>query len=95
MILKEQEKYLICDDFHELMNIHETIDRLDVAEVLLHHLLFRKETRWPGWQTRTDYPQKDKDYDCFVNSRKNLTDNTIIMLKRPYEQIVPGDRLKP
>ncbi len=95
LILKEQEKYLICDDFHELMNIHETIDRLDVAEVLLHHLLFRKETRWPGWQTRTDYPQKDKDYDCFVNSRKNLTDNTIIMLKRPYEQIVPGDRLKP
>lgn len=95
LILKTQEKYLICNDFHELMNIHETIDRLDVAEVLLHHLLFRKETRWPGWQTRTDYPQKDENYDCFVNSKKNLTDNTIIMLKRPYEQIVSGDRLKP
>lgn len=94
-ILQEQEQYLICNDFHELMNIHETIDRLDVAEALLQHLLFRRETRWPGWQTRTDYPERNPAYDCFINSRKNLLTGKIEVFKRPYQQLVQGDRLRP
>ena len=52
-----------CVGALELMLAHEVIDRLDVAEVLIHHLKFRRETRWPGWQTRMDYPQIDPDLD--------------------------------
>lgn len=86
--LKEQEKYLYCDNFHDLMNIHETIDRLDVAEVLIEHLLYRRETRWPAWQTRTDFPDKDETFNCFVNSVRNPETGEIKVFKRPYEQLV-------
>ncbi|MFZ5754335.1 MAG: FAD-binding protein, partial [Bacillota bacterium] len=94
-MLQEQTKYLVAEDLHELMKAHEVMDLLDVAEVLIHHLLFRKETRWPGWQTRTDYPQVDENLDCFVNSRRNKETGEVEVFTRPYEQIVPGNRLSP
>lgn len=94
-LMKDQVKYLYAQNLHELMLAHEMIDRLDVAEVLIHHLKYRKETRWPGWQTRLDYPQKDTRLDCFVNSRFNPVSGEVEMFTRPYEQIVSGDRLKP
>jgi len=94
-MLKNQTQYLVAQDLHELMLAHEVIDRLDVAEVLIHHLLFRRETRWPGWQTRMDYPEVNPELDCFVNSRKNPTTGEIEMFTRPYEQMIPGDRLRP
>lgn len=94
-MMKEQVQYLIAEDLHELMEAHEIIDRLDVAEVLVHHLSYREETRWPGWQTRADFPEKnDEKFDCFVNSRYNQATGEIEMFTRPYEQIIPGDRLK-
>jgi adenylylsulfate reductase subunit A len=93
--LKEQTKYLISSDFHEMMEAHEVIDRLDVAMTLINHLLFREETRWPGWQTRTDFPEKDDtQFDCFVNSRYNPETDTVEMITRKYNQIICGDRLK-
>ncbi|WP_027719276.1 adenylyl-sulfate reductase subunit alpha [Desulfovirgula thermocuniculi] len=95
-ILKDQTKYLIARDLHELMEAHEVIDRLDVAEVLVHHLLFREETRWPGWQNRVDFPERDDSrFDCFVNSRRDPKTGKIEVFTRPYEQIVPGDRYRP
>jgi len=94
-ILKDQIKYLVAADLHELMEAHEVIDRIDVAEVLVHHLMYREETRWPGWQTRTDFPEKDNErFDGFVNSRFDPDSKTIQVFMRPYVQTVPGDRLK-
>ena len=55
-------------DSHELMLAHEVVDRVDVAKVLVAHLIARKETRWPGFQTRQDYPDSDERYGHFVNS---------------------------
>ncbi|MEW6661478.1 MAG: adenylyl-sulfate reductase subunit alpha [Bacillota bacterium] len=94
-ILKDQTKYLVASDLHELMSAHEVLDRLEVAEVLVHHLLFRRETRWPGWQTRMDYPEVDPSLDCFVNSQKDRETGEIKVFTRPYVQVVPGDRTKP
>ena len=49
------------------MQAMETIDRVDVAEAVVHHLKARKETRWAGWQTRSDYPERDDArFDCFI-----------------------------
>lgn len=93
--MKDQVKFLFAKDLHELMLAHEVIDRLDVAEVLIYHLKFRKETRWPGWQTRMDYPEIDEALDCFVNSRLNREIGEIELFTRPYEQVVSGDRFKP
>ena len=53
--LKNQVKYLTAGDLHELMNCHEVIDRIDVARVLVKHLQYRKETRWPAYQSNLDY----------------------------------------
>jgi len=87
MSLKKQIKYLKADNFHELMNCHEVIDRIDVARVLIHHLLYRKETRWPIYQTRTDYPDRDdENWLKFVNSK--LINDSIVIYERPYKKIV-------
>ena len=94
-MLQDQVKLLYAKDLHDLMGAHEVIDRLDVAEVLTHHLKFRKETRWKGWQTRSDYPDMDPKFDCFVESKRNKETGEIETFTRPYEQIVPGDRYKP
>jgi adenylylsulfate reductase subunit A len=94
-MLRSQVQYLKAGDLHDLMAVHEVIDRIDVAEVLCHHLRFRKETRWQGWQTRSDYPEVDPAYDCHVESRKNLATGEIETFTRPYEQLVAGDRYKP
>lgn len=92
--LKSQVQYLQAEDFHQLMNCHEVIDRIDVAEVLIHHLLYRKETRWPAYQTRTDYPNlDDRKWLIFVNSR--LEDDGVKINERPYQQMVAGDRYVP
>lgn len=91
-ILQDQTKYLFAKDLHDLMSAHEVMDRLDVAEVLIHHLKYRKETRWPGWQTRMDYPEADPSLDCFVESKRNPATGQIEVFTRPYEQIIPGDR---
>ncbi len=86
--LKDQTKYLITKDLHELMLAHEVKDRIDVAEVLVHHLRYRKETRWPGFQTRPDYPERDdKNWLKFVNSVKNRKTGEVEVYTRPYEPL--------
>ncbi len=87
-ILKDQVRYLVAGDMHELMKCHEVIDMLDVAEVLVHHLLYREETRWPGWQSRVDFPDRnDERFNCFVNSRRNPETGEIEMFTRPDEKL--------
>jgi adenylylsulfate reductase subunit A len=94
-MLRDQTRYLYAQDLHDLMSAHEVIDRLDVAETLVNHLKFRKETRWAGWQTRSDYPETDARLDCFVESKRNRQTGEVEVFTRPYEQIVPGDRFQP
>ena len=43
---------------YNLVEALECIDRVDVARVLVEHLIYRKETRWACYQTRLDYPKK-------------------------------------
>ena len=59
---------ITAEDEHALMLAHEVADRVDVAQVLVAHLLARKETRWPGFQSRQDFPESDRRYEHFINS---------------------------
>ncbi len=87
---------LVANDLHQLMKVHEIMDRVDVAQTLVEHLLHRRETRWPSYQTRIDYPERDDvNWLKFVNSRLDPKTGKIEVLTRPYEQIIPGDRYKP
>jgi adenylylsulfate reductase subunit A len=74
-------------DAHELMGAHEVADRLDVAEVLVAHLLARKETRWPGFQSRQDYPESDRRYEHFINSVRR-DDGTVRIVHRGLDGVL-------
>jgi len=61
--------HLKATEFHQLLEAHEIIDRIKVAQVLVEHLLYRKETRWLCYQSRIDYPKRDdQNWFKFVNS---------------------------
>jgi adenylylsulfate reductase subunit A len=79
-----------AENIHQLMNLHEVIDRVDVARVLVEHLLYRKETRWRCYQERVDYPKKDdKNWFKFVNSKYDQKLDKIEIIER--EHIRLGD----
>ena len=67
--LKEDSENLAAEDLHELMRCWENVQRMWQAEVHVHTILFREETRWPGYYFRTDFPTLDEDnWKCFVNA---------------------------
>lgn len=86
--IKEESSKLFGSNLHELMKCHEVVDRLDVAKVLIEHLLYRKETRWPVYQTRKDFPKKDdKNWLKFVNSVFDATTNKVKIIEREYKAL--------
>jgi adenylylsulfate reductase subunit A len=77
-----------ASDTHELMRAQDALDRILLARTLVEHLLARRETRWPCYQTRLDYPYRnDIEYKVFINSY--MKDDEIVVLKRelqpPYQ----------
>jgi adenylylsulfate reductase subunit A len=67
--LKADAAHLLARDFHELNLCREVRERIDIAGVVIAHLEARKETRWPAYQTRVDYPERDDNkWLCFLNS---------------------------
>lgn len=82
--LKDCTKDVAAVDNYTLVEALECIDRIDVARVLVEHLIYRKETRWACYQTRLDYPEKDDSrWLTFVNSVYNPTTDEIKMVERP------------
>ncbi len=67
--LKEDSEKLAAEDLHELMRCHENIQRMWQAETHVRTILFREETRWPGYYFRNDFPKLDEEnWKVFVNS---------------------------
>jgi adenylylsulfate reductase subunit A len=67
--LKEDSEKLAAQDLHELMRCHENIQRMWQAEVHVRTILFREETRWPGYYFRNDFPTLDEaNWRVFVNA---------------------------
>jgi len=80
-ILSGKIKNIHAANLHELMRTHEIKDRILLARVLVEHMLARKETRWPAYQTRLDFPvRNDIEYKAFINSE--LTDGKIKVFQR-------------
>lgn len=73
------------------MQAMETVDRVDVAEAVVHHLKARKETRWAGWQTRSDYPERDDaHFDCFIESRRDPATGEVSTFTRRMNRSSPA-----
>ena len=67
-MFREDLAHLAARNRHELMRCWEVVHRTWVGESHLRHLLYRKETRWPGYYYRSDYPDlDDANWRVFVN----------------------------
>jgi len=87
-MLKEDSANLAAEDLHELLRVWENVHRMWQAEAHLRTLLFREETRWPGYYFRTDLPTLDEDnWKVFANCKWNPGNGEWEMLKRDIHNI--------
>ncbi|HXK36556.1 MAG TPA: adenylyl-sulfate reductase subunit alpha [Candidatus Paceibacterota bacterium] len=86
--LKEDAEKLGAESLHELMRCWENIHRMYQAEAHVRSILFREETRWPGYYFRTDKPSMDnKNWLAFCNCVYNKDKNEWTMLKKPVKYL--------
>ena len=88
VMLKEDSEKLAAADLHELMRAWENTHRMWIAESHLRHIMFREESRFPGYYFRTDFPDMDEvNWKCFVNSVYDPKTNEWTMKKVPVANI--------
>ncbi len=86
-VLAEDSLKLGAEDLHELMRAWENIHRMWQAEAHVRTILFREETRWPGYYFRSDTPTMSADWKVFANCRWNPENGDWEMMKRPIHEI--------
>jgi len=86
--LKEDAEKLAAENSHELMRCWENIHRLWQAESHIRTMLFREETRWPGYYLRTDFPEMKEDWRCFANCRWDPANNSWNLEKKEIIDLV-------
>ena len=86
--LKEDSKHLAAENLHELMRCWENVHRMYQADAHMRSILFREETRWPGYYFRADKPNMDnKNWLAFCNCTYNKDTGEWQMIKRPVKYI--------
>ncbi len=89
-MLKEDAVHLAAEDLHELLRCWENHHRTVAAEAHARHILFREETRYPGYYYRGDFLAIDDDnWRCFTNSTYDKNTREWKVFKRDYHQIIP------
>ncbi|MFN3076894.1 MAG: adenylyl-sulfate reductase subunit alpha, partial [Alphaproteobacteria bacterium] len=87
--LKEDSANLRAKDLHELLRAWENYHRLRAAEAHLRHIMFREETRYPGFFYRADFPKMDDaNWKVFVNSKMNPDTGEWTLRKVPHVDMV-------
>ena len=87
--LKIDSKKMMARDLHELMRAWENYHRIYAGEAHLRHMLFRKETRYPGFYYNMDYNFVDEEnWKCFVNSRIDPATGEWTAFKREHKDLV-------
>lgn len=88
-LLRQDLHKMAARDLHDLLRCWEVWDRFWCASTHMQHLLFREETRWPGYYYRGDFPKIDEqNWHCFANSQYDTASNSWTMSKRPYVQVI-------
>ncbi len=86
--LKEDSLRLAASNTHELMRCWENIHRMWQAEAHVRTVLFREETRWPGYYFRSDKPKMDEEHwHVFANCRYDPGSGNWQMSTRPIYQL--------
>jgi adenylylsulfate reductase subunit A len=87
--LREDADKLAAENLHELMRCWENVHRMWQADAHLRTILFREETRWPGYYFRSDTPEMNQeDWKVFANCIYDSKTDSWEMLKRPIHQLV-------
>ena len=86
--LKEDSKKLSAQNLHELMRCWEGIHRTYQGEAHVRSILYRGETRWPGYYFRTDKPTMDNEnWLAFCNCKYDQSSGEWEMIKRPVKYL--------
>jgi adenylylsulfate reductase subunit A len=86
--LREDSEKLAAEDLHELMRCWENVQRMWQAEAHVRTMLFRQETRWPGYYFRADMPKMDQDnWLKFANCKCDPSSGEWEMISRPIYNI--------
>ncbi len=86
--LKEDATNLAAENLHELMRCWENVHRMYQADAHVRSILFREETRWPGYYFRSDKPDMDnKNWLAFCNCTYDKDSGEWTMIKRPVKYI--------
>jgi adenylylsulfate reductase subunit A len=89
-MLKEDATRLAARDLHELMRAWEQYHRILSGEAHLRHILFREESRYPGYYYRSDFLSiDDSKWRVFTISQYNKETNEWKFETEPYKQLVP------
>jgi len=87
-LLKEDSEKLAAKDLHELMRCWENVQRMWQAEAHVRTILYRQETRWPGYYFRADMPKMDEEkWRVFANCKYDPKSGEWEMISRPIYQI--------
>jgi len=88
-MLKEDLEHLGAEDLHQLQRAWELHHRVWTAESVTRHTLYRKETRWPGYYYRGDFPKlDDTDWHVFTASQYDTKTGEWHMSKLPVLHII-------
>ncbi|NLI30378.1 MAG: adenylyl-sulfate reductase subunit alpha [Nitrospiraceae bacterium] len=87
-LLKEDANKMAAANLHELLRCWENYHRILSVEAHARHILFREETRYPGYYYRGDFlPIDDTNWKCFVNSTYDAATDTYTLKKVPYKEL--------
>ena len=89
-MLKEDSAKLGAKNVYELERCWENVQRTWQAEAHMRTILFREETRWPGYYFRADKPTMDeKNWHCFANCKYDPKTGEWTMIKRDVVPLIP------
>jgi adenylylsulfate reductase, subunit A len=87
--LREDALKLAADGAHELTRCWENVHRMWQADSHIRTVLYREETRWPGYYFRADKPTMDEEnWKCFVNCKWDPATGEWDVFKRDVLSIV-------
>ena len=87
--LQEDLDHMGAEDLHQLQRAWELKHRTIASESVVHHTLFRKETRWPGYYYRGDHMKlDDENWHCLTLSHRDPESGEWTMEKAPVYHIV-------
>ncbi len=86
-MLYEDSKFLGAEGLHELMRAWENYHRMWTSEAHVRHMLFREETRYPGYYYRADFKEvlDEENWKVFTISKWDPATREWSIRKEPVQ----------